>query len=131
MLKSYQKYQESTDVYRLIMRIMMPALLLAGLTGCIPSGGRCFSYMPQAGYYCYKGHNFGQHRTEAFKKGVRDGCRTGEGFFRRDYALSARSIEYREGWDQGRAYCKLIIPDEAKPGMRTQYQQAIDERSQH
>jgi hypothetical protein len=82
--------------------------------------------MDKAGYFCYKEYNFGEHRTAAYKKGVRDGCSTGEGRFRRDYGLSSGSMEYRQGWDAGRAHCKLIVPEEAKPGMRTQYQQAMD-----
>jgi len=98
------------------------------LTGCIPSGGRCFPYMEKAGYFCFRGHNFGRYVTEIYKKGVFDGCRTGEGHFRKDYTASASSEDYKKGWDDGRAYCKLIIPDEAKPGMRTQYQQSIDEK---
>jgi len=86
--------------------------------------------MPQKGYFCFHGHNFGQHVTASYKKGVFDGCRTGEGHFQKDYKASASSEMYRKGWDDGRAYCKLIIPEEAKPGMRTQYQQAIDEKKQ-
>ncbi len=100
------------------------------LSGCVPSRGRCFPYMEKAGYFCYKEHNFGRNVSPAYKQGVKDGCRTGEGYFRRDYSLSARSEDYRKGWDAGRAECKLIIPEEAKPGMRTQYQQAIDEKKQ-
>ena len=100
------------------------------ISGCAPSMGRCLPYMEKAGYFCYKGHNFGRNVSEAYKKGVRDGCRTGEGFFRRDYMLSSYSTEYRVGWDRGRAYCPLIVPNEARPGMRTQYQQAIDKQKQ-
>jgi hypothetical protein len=84
--------------------------------------------MREAGYFCYKEHNFGQHRSATFKQGVRDGCSTAEGRFRRDYSISSTSGEYREGWDLGRAYCKFIVPEEAKPGMRTQYQQDIDQK---
>ena len=100
------------------------------LSGCIPSGGRCFPYMQKAGYFCYKAHNFGKDVSGNYKQGVKDGCRTGEGHFRRDYSLSASSEDYRKGWDAGRAFCKLIIPEVAKPGMRTQYQQALDERKE-
>jgi hypothetical protein len=84
--------------------------------------------MEKAGYFCYKEYNFGRNVSAEFKKGVRDGCRTGEGHFRRDYALSSVSADYRAGWDAGRAQCKLIVPEEAKPGMRTQYQQSLDEQ---
>jgi hypothetical protein len=102
------------------------ATLMFFLSGCIPSGGRCFPYMQDAGYFCYKEHNFGRNVTPEYKKGVKDGCTTGEGRFRRDYSLSRISADYRSGWDVGRAHCKLIVPEEAKPGMRTQYQQSMD-----
>ncbi len=104
--------------------------LLFSLNGCIPSGGRCFPYMEKAGYFCYKGHNFGRNVSEEYKKGVIDGCHTGEGHFRRDYTLSGSSADYKTGWDDGRGYCPFIVPEEAKPGQRTQYQQAIDEKKQ-
>jgi hypothetical protein len=84
--------------------------------------------MKKSGYFCYKEHNFGRNTTPEFRQGIKDGCSTGEGYFRRDYSLSSISMEYREGWDLGRANCKLIVPDEAKPGMRTRYQQEIDEK---
>ena len=98
------------------------------LSGCIPSHNRCFKGMEKLGYFCYKSYNYGRHLSENYKKGVRDGCRTGEGHFVRDYSLSAVSNDYREGWDAGRATCKLIVPEEAKPGIRTQYQQDIDQK---
>ena len=114
----------------LLFYLVSTTTLLLTLNGCTPSLGRCFPYMEKAGYFCYRSHNFGRNVSEAYKQGVRDGCRTGEGYFRRDYALSSTSADYREGWDKGRAFCPLIVPDEAKPGMRTQYQQAIDRKKQ-
>ena len=110
--------------------ILFSITLLFVLNGCIPSGGRCFPYMEKAGYFCYKGHNFGRNVSTDYKKGVIDGCHTGEGYFRRNYALSASSVDYKKGWDIGRAHCPLIVPEEAKPGMRTQYQQTLDEKGQ-
>ncbi len=117
------------------MRIQSVTFLAAGatmlmLSGCTPSGSRCFPYMQKAGYFCYKGYNFGRNVSRIYKKGVVDGCRTGEGYFQRNYSLSAISAEYRRGWDAGRARCPLILPEEARAGMRTQYQQAIDEQKQ-
>ena len=113
-----------------LVTFSVTGMALLTLTGCIPSGGRCFPYMQKAGYFCYKAHNFGKDVSENYKRGVHDGCRTAEGTFRRNYSLSGTSEDYRKGWDAGRAFCKLIVPDEAKPGMRTQYQQAIDEKKQ-
>ncbi len=111
-----------------IFFLPVAAILIAfTVSGCIPSHNRCFKGMEKLGYYCYKNYNYGRNLSENYKKGVRDGCRTGEGHFVRDYSLSAVSEDYKKGWDAGRATCKLIIPEEAKPGMRTQYQQDIDQ----
>ncbi len=104
-------------------------LLIVTLSGCGTVIG-CSPSAVKAGYFCYKGHNFGLNVSPQYKEGTIDGCRTGEGYFRRDYALSKSSEAYRSGWDAGRAACPLVTPEEAKPGLRTQYQQAIDEKKQ-
>jgi hypothetical protein len=106
------------------------AVSLFLLSGCIPSHNRCFKGAASRGYYCYKNYNFGQNLSSNYKKGIRDGCKTGEGHFVRDYSLSSASADYKVGWDVGRAHCKLITPEDAKPGMRTQYQQDIDQKKQ-
>jgi len=60
---------------------------------------------------------------------VKHGCSTANGFFVKNYHLSKTVPDYRKGWNQGRATCKLILPKEAETGtMRTQYQQSIDEK---
>ena len=111
--------------YTLILFIS--ALFL--LEGCAPSAVGCRSGAANAGYYCYQGYNFGEHRSRLYKLGVRHGCRTANGHFTKNYGLSRSSQEYLHGWERGRATCKLIPPAEADRGtMRTQYQQSIDER---
>jgi len=64
------------------------------------------------GAFCYKGYNFGPSQGPIFEKGVKDGCRTAEGWFRKDYSLSSRSAEYKNGWMLGRMKCKQILPNE-------------------
>ncbi len=113
--------------YKTVTLVALSVAMLT-LSGCIPSGGRCFPYMKNAGYFCYREHNFGRNVSDDFKQGVRDGCTTAEGRFRRNYSRSAASADYRTGWEAGRAQCRLIVPEEAKPGLRTQYQQSIDEK---
>ncbi len=95
--------------------------LALAVQGCIPSRGRCLPYMERTGYFCYKQHNYGRYVSSNYKQGVRDGCRTGEGYFRRNYSLSSYSEDYRKGWDAGRSVCRLIIPKEAQSSMRRRY----------
>jgi len=64
------------------------------------------------GNFCYKGVNYGPSRGPLFEQGIKDGCRTGEGFFTKDYSLSSRSKEYFDGWILGRSHCKQILPNE-------------------
>jgi len=64
------------------------------------------------GAFCYKGFNFGPSQGAKFEKGVRDGCKTAEGWFRKDYSLSSRSAEYKNGWMLGRMKCKQVLPNE-------------------
>ncbi len=100
-------------------------LLLGGCAGS--SVSRCSSSAEGRGYFCFQGYNFGKNLTHTYKQGVRDGCRTANGYFNKNYLLSGRSKDYLKGWNTGRATCKLIVPKEAEPGtMRTQYQQSID-----
>ena len=98
--------------------------------GCVgTSVSRCSSTAPSRGYFCYQGYNFGRDLSVPYKQGVKDGCRTANGHFSKNYRLSANTKSYVKGWDKGRATCKLILPAEAQSGtMRTQYQQSIDEQ---
>jgi len=81
------------------------------------------------GYFCHQGYNFGKKLGVAYRQGVKDGCRTANGYFTKNYGLSGSNEAYIKGWDKGRATCKLMIPDEAQSGtMRTAYQQSIDEQ---
>jgi len=88
----------------------------------------CSSNDTANGYFCHKGYNFGKGKSIQFKSGVRDGCRTARGYFSKDYTVSSWSQDYIDGWDAGRTICRHEIPIAAQPGMRTEYQQDIDEK---
>ena len=64
------------------------------------------------GFFCYKNINFGKSRGSHFEQGIKDGCRTGEGTFTKDYSLSSTSKDYFDGWILGRSKCKQILPNE-------------------
>ena len=73
------------------------------VTGLLLSA--CTSPMPENGYM-YEGINFGADRDESFKKGVRDACKTANGFYTKDHALFNGNENYRIGWEDGRIKCK-------------------------
>ncbi len=64
------------------------------------------------GLFCYKGVSYGKDRGPEFRRGVKDGCKTGEGTFTKDYSLSSTSKDYFDGWMLGRSKCKQILPNE-------------------
>ena len=82
-------------------------LLLAG--GCASVGpGKCSPRAKEAGYACYGGINFGRVDDPLYRQGLRDGCRTGQGYFTKAYDLSRSSESYRQGWEKGRTYCRPV-----------------------
>jgi hypothetical protein len=82
------------------------ATILLLMQGCAPSLPPCSPGSQRAGHLCYRGHDFGRVADPDFRRGVRDGCDTGSGTFRKNYRLSATSPSYREGWMKGRTLCR-------------------------
>ena len=84
---------------------------IAVLVGCSNSSSATPSTC-QEGMYCYKNINFGKSEGADFEQGVRDGCKTAEGDFRKDYSKSSSSKTYVDGWMLGRSKCKQVLPNE-------------------
>ncbi|ADV46772.1 hypothetical protein [Nitratifractor salsuginis] len=82
------------------------ATLLPLIQGCAPSLPPCSPGSQRAGHLCVQGHDFGRVDDPALRQGIRDGCKTGSGTFRKDYRLSASSPNYRAGWIKGRTVCR-------------------------
>jgi hypothetical protein len=78
-------------------------LAAAALSGCGSAPAPC---RPGSGSFCYQGIDFGANPDPLYRQGVRDGCQTGKGDFRKDYRLSGSSPTYRQGWDRGRTLCR-------------------------
>jgi len=78
-----------------------------GITGCGPSSGTV-PCVPGASRFCCAGIDFGTNGDPLYRRGVCDGCRTGEGYFRKDYTLSRGSPAYRSGWIDGRTRCRPV-----------------------
>ena len=95
-----------------IVKISLLSLVsIAVLVGCSNSDNATPSTC-QDGMYCYKNINFGKSKGADFEQGVRDGCHTGEGNFKKDYSKSSTSKIYEDGWILGRSKCKQILPNE-------------------
>lgn len=80
------------------------------ISGC--SRGPAVPQSCQPGMYCYKNINFGVSKGSSFERGIRDGCKTGEGDFRKDYGSSSSNKNYENGWILGRSKCKQQLPNE-------------------
>jgi len=82
------------------------AILALTLSGCAPSASRCTPQSVRAGTLCVGGINFGTVTNPVLKAGIRDGCRTGQGEFTKNYRLSRSNPLYQQGWDRGRTLCR-------------------------
>ncbi len=110
-----------------VISISLSILISTYFVGCsrrgVPKPNVCTK-----GSYCYKNINFGKSRGPSYEKGIRDGCRTGEGFFTKDYYKSSTDKNYYDGWILGRSKCKQILPNEGtilaeeKSKKRAEYQ---------
>ncbi len=95
-----------------IVKISLLSLAsIAMLVGCSNSSDAIPSSC-QDGMYCYNSINFGKSEGSDFEQGVRDGCHTAEGNFKKDYSKSSSSKTYVDGWMLGRSKCKQILPNE-------------------
>ena len=66
------------------------------------------------GYY-YSGIYFGKNFTENYKKGIKDGCTTAKGDYKKSHTLFKNDYDYNKGWFLGRNRCRhLLVIDEDK-----------------
>jgi len=89
-----------------IALLIIPSLVL--IQGCTPDATPrpCTPSSQRDGSFCYRGHDFGRISDSDYRLGIRDGCDTGSGYFRKDYSRSAYSKSYQEGWMRGRTLCR-------------------------
>ncbi|MEA1953501.1 MAG: hypothetical protein U9O24_03830 [Campylobacterota bacterium] len=74
------------------------------LNGCGPSN------VPEkeGGYY----HNniyFGKDLSPSYKKGIKDGCTTSNGRYKKSHYLFNNDIKYSDGWFIGRNKCRHLL----------------------
>jgi hypothetical protein len=67
----------------------------------------------EGGYY-QSGLYFGSNFSSGYKKGIKDGCTTAKGDYRKNHYLFKNNVDYNDGWFLGRNRCKslLIVEDE-------------------
>jgi len=78
------------------------------LTGAIFLLNACASNeLPanKGGYY-YSGIYFGAHFSAAYKRGIRDGCTTAKGKYKKSHWFFNNKKEYVDGWFAGRNMCR-------------------------
>ncbi len=56
--------------------------------------------------YIHNGIDFGANRDANFKQGVRDACKTADGYYTKDHVLFNSDLNYKDGWEDGRLKCK-------------------------
>ncbi|GEM_PF-1622930 len=85
---------------------LLALLGLSLMPGCGSSPVPCVPGVDNGGRFCYQGIDFGRADDPLYRQGIKDGCSTGKGYFRKDYSLSGTSPLYRAGWDKGRTLCR-------------------------
>ena len=64
---------------------------------------------PSEGGYYYKKVYFGAHFSANTKKGIRDGCTTAKGKYKKSHWLFNNSNDYNKGWFLGRNKCRNLL----------------------
>jgi len=67
----------------------------------------------EGGYY-HSGIYFGSKFPDAYKKGIRDGCTTSKGNYKKSHWFFQNKKEYADGWFLGRNRCKYLLVIESK-----------------
>ena len=69
----------------------------------------------RGGYY-YSGLYFGKNLPETFQRGIRDGCTTAKGDYKKSHIRFNYDEDYQDGWFLGRNRCRhlLVIEDDTK-----------------
>jgi len=65
--------------------------------------------LPYLGGYVYSGITFGKNLSDYYKQGIRDGCRTAQGFYTKSHTLFKTADDYYDGWFLGRNRCRHLL----------------------
>ena len=87
--------------------ILLASCAIFGLSGCSNTAPQLpHESSVSADNFVYNKHNFGPNRTESYRKGVIDGCKTSSGEYTKDHTRFQTSLDYHSGWEHGRLHCK-------------------------
>lgn len=97
------------------MRLLKLKMMLASLIAVFAFSG-CTQYEQalvadtivgnQGSPYYYDGYNYGYNRNTSYQRGVRDGCRSKRGTWRKDRYAYRHNYSYRNGWNAGYNQCR-------------------------
>lgn len=89
--------------------IFLIASVLFYITGCNSKK----TAEKNGGYY-YSGVYFGKYISPNHQQGIKDGCTTAKGTYKKSHTLFNNDQNYNDGWFIGRNKCKhlLVIEDE-------------------
>ena len=62
----------------------------------------------EGGYY-HSGIYFGKHFPDVYKKGIKDGCTTAKGHYKKSHRLFKNDKNYNDGWFLGRNRCRDLL----------------------
>ncbi len=80
---------------------ILTAILLFVLSACSPNEVP----ISKGGYY-HSGIYFGSGFPDIYKKGIRDGCTTAKGNYKKSHWLFQNKKDYVDGWFLGRNRCR-------------------------
>ena len=86
-------------------KLALASLFMTGtlfISGC--GGGPSMGSVSDADFV-YHGHNFGENRNADYKHGVKDGCTTSDGNYKKNHTLYKNDLSYHDGWEHGRLHC--------------------------
>jgi len=62
----------------------------------------------EGGYY-HSGIYFGSNFSDIYKKGIKDGCTTSKGKYKKSRTFFKHKKEYADGWFLGRNKCRNLL----------------------
>ena len=89
--------------HKRLYKLLLPATLLI-LTGCAPK-----EVPSTKGGFYYHNIYFGANLKPLYKMGIKDGCETARGNYRKSHKLFQEDDFYSVGWYLGRNKCRGLL----------------------
>ena len=85
--------------------------------------GKGTPHVPESkGGFYYSGIYFGKNFSETLKEGVRDGCETSKGHYKKKHEFFNSDTDYNTGWFLGRSRCIPLfkVEEDDKPAKKAE-----------